>query len=161
VNARTGCIGCPLTSKDLALDTIVATERWSYLAPLKGLKPIYRELRLPQNRLRKPGAERLKGGGIAKNPQRMGPITFEARLMALDRILAIQAEVNAGAALRGMPALDLLNSEEESRIRDLVAAGTWPDGWDGSEPVADVPLDRVFQDGTVQPLLFGGVPPDA
>ncbi|TJW30656.1 MAG: phosphoadenosine phosphosulfate reductase, partial [Mesorhizobium sp.] len=57
INARTGCAGCPLASKDLALDTIVATPAWTYLAPLKGLKPLYRELRLPKNRLKKTGLE--------------------------------------------------------------------------------------------------------
>lgn len=158
VNARTGCIGCPLASKDLALETIVATERWSYLAPLGKLKPIYRDLRKPENRLRKPGAELLKSGTTAKNPQRMGPITFAARLRALGQILAVQGEVNDAADGRGMPTLDLLNAEEEARIRELIAVGTWPDGWDGSEPTADVPLDRVFADGTVQPLLFGSEP---
>ena len=27
----------------------------------------------------------------------------------------------------------------------LIDAGTWPDGWDGTEPVADVPLDKILQ----------------
>ncbi|WP_204377415.1 phosphoadenosine phosphosulfate reductase family protein [Aquitalea magnusonii] len=79
VNARTGCIGCPLAQEDKALDTILLNPRWQYLAPLKGLKLLWRELREPQHRLRKPGLERLKDGSIAANPQRMGPLTFEAR----------------------------------------------------------------------------------
>ncbi len=152
-NARTGCAGCPLASKDLALDAIVAMPAWSYLAPLKGLKPLYRELREPKNRIRKAGLERLKGGGVAANPQRMGPITLEARLMGLDRILGIQAEINAEATSRGRPIIDLLNSQEEARIRELITAGTWPQGWDGDEPAADMPIDSVFADGSVQPLL--------
>lgn len=152
-NARTGCAGCPLASKDLALDAIVAMPAWSYLAPLKGLKPLYRELREPKNRIRKAGLERLKGGGVAANPQRMGPITLEARLMGLDRILGIQAEINADAVRLGRPTIDLLNREEEARIRELIAAGTWPQGWDGDEPAADMPMDSVFADGSVQPLL--------
>lgn len=153
-NARTGCAGCPLASKDLALDAIVAMPAWSYLAPLKGLKPLYRELREPKNRIRKAGLERLKGGGVAANPQRMGPITLEARLMGLDRILGIQAEINADAVRLGRPTIDLLNLEEEARIRELIAAGTWPQGWDGDEPAADMPMDSVFADGSVQPLLM-------
>lgn len=156
INARTGCTGCPLTETDKALDTVVATPAWSYLAPLKGLKPIYRELRLPRNRLRKEGLERLKDGSIAANPQRMGPLTFEARLMALDRILGIQAACNTAAAEQGRPSIDILNAEEEARIRELIAAQTWPNGWDGDEPSAETWLDTVFQDGSVQPLLFGG-----
>ncbi|WP_337881738.1 phosphoadenosine phosphosulfate reductase family protein [Chromobacterium haemolyticum] len=155
VNARTGCIGCPLAQEDKALDTILLNPRWRYLAPLKGLKRLWRELREPQHRLRKPGLERLKDGSIAANPQRMGPLTFEARLMGLERVLAIQAEVNAGADRDGMPHIDLLNAEEEARIRELIALETWPQGWEGDEPLATVPLDIVYQNGAVQPLLFG------
>ncbi|HCU2001631.1 TPA: hypothetical protein OUI19_006015, partial [Pseudomonas aeruginosa] len=31
---------------------------------------------------------------------------------------------------------------------------TWPDGWHGGEPIATMPLDKIFADGAVQPLLF-------
>ncbi|MBB3608655.1 phosphoadenosine phosphosulfate reductase family protein [Rhizobium sp. BK602] len=154
INARTGCIGCPLASKEKALETVLASPDWAYLAPLRGLKPLYRELREPRHRLRKAGLERLKDGSIAANPQRMGPLTFEARLMALDRVLSIQAECNAAAARLGRPVIDLLNAEEEARIRALITAGTWPDGWDGDEPVADTPMDTIFADGSVQPLFI-------
>ncbi|MER9471070.1 phosphoadenosine phosphosulfate reductase family protein [Mesorhizobium sp. M0520] len=153
INARTGCAGCPLASKDLALDTIVAAPAWAHLAPLKGLKPLYRELREPRHRIRKAGLERLKDGSVAANPQRMGPLTFAARLMGLDRVLAIQAECNASAAELGRPLLDILNHEEEARIRELIASETWPNGWDGDEPAADMPMDSYFSDGSVQPLL--------
>ncbi|MBM3605119.1 MAG: phosphoadenosine phosphosulfate reductase [Alphaproteobacteria bacterium] len=153
-NARTGCIGCPLASKDVALEGVIAMPEWSHLAPLAGLKPIYRWLRQPENRLRKAGLERLKDGSIAKNPQRMGPITLEARQEALARILAIQARVNAAAVDLGRPGIDLLNNEEELRIRELINGGTWPDGWTGEEPRADTMLDTVYQDGSVQPLLW-------
>ncbi|WP_449255173.1 phosphoadenosine phosphosulfate reductase domain-containing protein [Bosea sp. (in: a-proteobacteria)] len=153
INARTGCAGCPLASKDLALDTIIASADWSYLSPLKGLKPLYRELRLPENRLRKAGFEYLKDGSRAANPQRMGPLTFDARLMGLDRILSIQAQVNVAARAARRPEIDILNAEEEARIRFLIAAGTWPQGWAGDEPTADTPMDTLFGDGSVQPLL--------
>lgn len=152
-NARTGCAGCPLASKDLALDTIVAMPHWAYLAPLKRLKPLYRELRLPKHRLRKAGAETLKDGSIAANPQRMGPLTFEARRMGLATILGIMDEINTAARCLGRPEIDLLNEEEIARIRELIAAETWPDGWDGDEPVADTPMDSIYGDGSVQPLL--------
>lgn len=151
VNARTGCIGCPLASRDMALDAVLRDPDWRYLAPLKELKPLYRELRLPRNRLRKAEAEILKDGSTAANPQRMGPLTFEARRMALARVLEIQHRCNELAL--GMPVVDILNEEEVDRIRELIDARTWPQGWDGSEPVADEPLDRIFPDGTVQPLL--------
>lgn len=154
INARTGCTGCPLASEDKALDTILLNPYWSYLKPLKGIKVLWRELREPQHRLRKAGIEYLKDGSAAANPQRMGPITFEARLMGLDRILVIQAEINAAADRLGRPRVDLINAEEEARIRELIAAGTWPQGWDGDEPTADTPMDQINADGSVQPLLF-------
>ncbi|EME71422.1 phosphoadenosine phosphosulfate reductase [Paramagnetospirillum caucaseum] len=153
INARTGCIGCPLAAKDMALDTILRNPAWAYLSPLKGLKPLYRELRLARNRLRQPGGERRQDGTLAKNQQRMGPLTFEARLMGLERVLSIQAEVNTAAVRLGRPRLDLLDAEEEARIRDLIAGKTWPDGWAGDEPTADTPLPAYFSDGTIQQLL--------
>lgn len=154
INARTGCIGCPLASEDKALDTILLNPAWAYLAPLKGIKQLWRELREPQHRLRKAGIEYLKDGSAAANPQRMGPLTFDARLMGLKRILSIQSEVNAAADRLGRPRIDLINSEEENRIRELIAAGTWPNGWAGDEPSADTPMDQINADGSVQPLLF-------
>src|SRR5581483_8572709 len=72
INARTGCMGCPLTDKDTALDNLLKQPRYTYLSPLKRLRPIWRALRLPKNRLRKTGKE--ENGD--KNKQRMGPLTF-------------------------------------------------------------------------------------
>jgi DNA sulfur modification protein DndC len=154
INARTGCTGCPLAQEDTALDTILLNPHWSYLRPLKGIKPLWRELREPQHRLRKAGLEILKDGSYAKNPQRMGPLTFDARLMGLERILGIQAEVNAAARAAGRPQVDLINGEEEARIRELICLETWPQGWDGDEPIADTVMDIVYQNGAVQPRLF-------
>ncbi|KVO82418.1 phosphoadenosine phosphosulfate reductase [Burkholderia ubonensis] len=154
INARTGCVGCALAQEEKALETVLATPQWAYLAPLRGIKPLWRELREPQYRLRKPGLEKLKGGGVAKNPQRLGPLTFDARLMALDRILSIQAECNRVARVTGRPLIDLIDAEEEARIHELIAAQTWPQGWDGDEPTGDVVLDVVYANGAVQPRLF-------
>jgi len=154
INARTGCIGCALAQEDKALDSVLLLPAWSYLAPLKGLRPLWRELREPQHRLRKAGAEHLKDGSIAKNPQRMGPITLEARQMGLDRVLSIQAEINAAARRLGRPEIDLINAEEEARIRELIALETWPQGWEGDEPIATTIMDTVYQNGAVQPRLF-------
>ncbi|MDR0215948.1 MAG: phosphoadenosine phosphosulfate reductase family protein [Comamonas sp.] len=154
INARTGCIGCALAEKDTALDTVLRNPAWAYLAPLKGIRPLWRELREPQHRLKKAGLERLKDGSIAKNPQRMGPLTFEARLMGLDRILSIQQECNAAAMRQDRPLIDLINADEEARIRQLITAETWPEGWEGDEPRADTVMPVVYQNGAVQPLLF-------
>jgi DNA sulfur modification protein DndC len=160
VNARTGCVGCPLANHDTALDRLIARPLWGYLAPLKRLRPLWRELREPVVRLRKAGLEPLKGGGFAKNPQRMGPVTLAARRLALARVLDVQREINTAADVGHRPPVDLLNAEETGRINELIDAGTWPDGWEGDEPLADELLEKVFADGTAQPLLpmFGDKP---
>jgi DNA sulfur modification protein DndC len=154
INARTGCTGCPLVDTDMALDNILLNPQWSYLAPLKRIKPLWRELRLPQYRLRKAGLEILKSGKTAANPQRMGPLTFEARLMGLATILGIQADVNAAARAAGRPLVDLINAEEEARIRELIDLETWPHGWGGDEPIGTTIMDTVYVNGAVQPRLF-------
>lgn len=155
VNARTGCIGCPLTDRDLALANIVNMRGWEHMRPLLRVKPIYRALRLPKARLKKTGLTEDGSVATAKNKQRMGPLTFEARLWALGELLAIQAEVNDAADCLGRPGVDFLNAVEEARIRELIALGTWPNGWDGDEPTADTPMDTVHPDGAIQPLLIG------
>jgi len=155
INARTGCVGCPLASRDTALDAMLAMERWAYLAPLKRLREIYRWLRLPGNRLRKPGGEARADGTLVKNQQRMGPITLEARLQALSDILAVQDEVNATADELGRPHIDVLNAEEVARIHELIAAKTWPQRWTGDEPTGDELFDAVYADGSIQFLLPG------
>lgn len=154
INARTGCICCPLASKDTALEALITMPAWAHLAPLLELRALYRWLREPGQRIRKAGAERLKSGAIAKNPQRMGPITLEAREEALGRVLAIQHRVNEAAQAADRPGVDILNSEEEARIRELIAAEMWPEGWTGDEPSAAAWLDKVNQDGSVEPILF-------
>jgi DNA sulfur modification protein DndC len=152
-NARTGCMGCPLASKDMALENLVKRAQWAYLAPLLRLKPLYRWLRFPAQRLRQPGGERRKDGSLTKNQQRMGPLTMEARLSALDTILALQAEVNQVAEATGRPRVDILNAQEEARIRELIALNTWPNKWTGEEPRADIPQDVVYSDGSTMALL--------
>ncbi|HWB62143.1 MAG TPA: phosphoadenosine phosphosulfate reductase family protein [Chitinophagales bacterium] len=154
INARTGCVGCPLTEKDTALDYVCSLPEWSYLSPLKGLRPIYRWLREFQNRHRKNG-ERNKDGNLSKHPQRIGPITLKARLEALEKILTIQAQCNQAATRLGRPAVDIINAEEETRIRELIANKTFPNKWTGDEITAGKAIDTIYNDGSVQPLLFG------
>lgn len=167
-HARTGCVGCPLATKDSALDGVLRFERWDYLRPLKKLRPLYRALRKPQRRLRKAEPERLKGGALSKNGQRQGPLTIEARAWALAEVLAVQAEVNAEARRQGRPEIDLINADELALIEQMQADRVFPDRWSGDEPRADVPLDAIIvindpdaeggQRTVVQPLLFS---PDA
>jgi DNA sulfur modification protein DndC len=143
INARTGCVGCNLASKDTALDTV-----------LKRLRPLYADIIRPQYRLRKDGTDRRKDGTLAANPMRMGPLTMEARRMGLAEILAIQGEVNAVADALGRPCIDLINQEEHSRILELIEANTWPQKWTGNEIRGDAMIPQVVADGIVQPLLL-------
>lgn len=154
--ARTGCVGCPLASRDQALERITGLKQWAYLAPLKRLRPLYAELQLHTNRLRKlPGQEVRKDGTLATNPGRVGPLTLEARLRGLEEVLSLQGEVNAAAKLQGRPEYWLINPEEEARIRELIAANTWPNRWDGTEVNGGTPVEDWYADGTKQTMLFG------
>lgn len=153
-NARTGCIGCPLASKDSALDLILQIEKWKYLQPLKRLKPIYREMKKPQYRLRKAGGQKRKDGKLSKNQQRMGPLTLEARTFFLNEIIKIQNEVNEAATKYDMPKLFLINSEELKAIKNMIKDKIYPNGWDGSEPLASKALDKMYSDGSIMKRLF-------
>jgi DNA sulfur modification protein DndC len=151
---RTGCVGCNLISHDGALAAVLKLAGWNHLAPLLGLKMLYQELRLPRHRKRQPGFQYRKDGTLQSNQQRMGPLTFEARMMGLERVTGIQRQVNEMADALGRPGIVLIDKEEEARIRELIALRTWPNGWTGEEPNADVWLDSVHNDGSVQPILF-------
>ncbi|MFC3581114.1 phosphoadenosine phosphosulfate reductase domain-containing protein [Sphingomonas hylomeconis] len=151
---RTGCVGCNLIAHDGALASVLKLPGWDHLTPLLGLKKLYLELRLPRHRKRQPGFQYRKDGTLQSNQQRMGPLTFDARLMGLERVLGIQAAVNEAADRLGRVGIVLIDVEEEARIRELIALQTWPRGWTGEEPNADVWLDQVDNDGSVQPILF-------
>jgi len=147
--ARTGCIGCNLASRDTALENLVQTPEWAHLQPLMEIKPLFAELKKPKWRHRKSAPGILKDGSYAKNGQRMGPLTMDGRAYGLERVLDIQHRAQ----------VDLINAEEETRIREQWAQGLFPDGWTGDEIHADVPIDRITAiDGEliVQPLLLRG-----
>jgi DNA sulfur modification protein DndC len=153
LNARTGCIGCPLVQKDAALDRLIAQPEWAYLAPLQKLRPLYWEIKKPQYRLRKHG-EINKDGSLSAKQNRLGPLTLEARRWMQSQVLAIQDEVNTAAQLLGKPQMSLINAEELARIEELIAANTYPEKWDGTEHRGDEWLPEILPDGSVQPLLF-------
>lgn len=155
INVRTGCVGCNLASKDVALDAVLQLPQYAYLAPLKRLRPLYQVLTKPQHRLRKDGTDRRKDGTLAANPMRLGPLTMEARRYGLSQVLDIQEQVNRAARREGRPCIDLLNEEEQVRILALIEANTWPEKWSGLEARGDALLDQVLADGVVQPLLGG------
>jgi DNA sulfur modification protein DndC len=145
VNARTGCVGCNLASRDVALETICKNPKWAHLGALKELRSVYAEMKKPGNRLRKDGSERRKDGVMVANPNRMGPLTMEARRWGLAQIKRIQA--SAG--------VDLINADEEAVILEMIEANTWPNGWSGTEPIADTPMDETIAEGLVQPVFLG------
>jgi DNA sulfur modification protein DndC len=137
-DARTGCVGCNLASRDVALENITKTPEWAHLAPLLELKPLFAVLKKAKNRLRKAAPETRKDGQLAANGQRLGPITLEARLWGLERVLDIQQRAR----------VNLIDAEEEARIRELIALETWPQGWDGgltnpNHVIGDEALDRI------------------
>jgi DNA sulfur modification protein DndC len=163
IGARTGCVGCSVVSEDHTLLRICRMPPWGYLSPLKKLHGYYwNTLRSPLVRLRQPLGEKRKDGSLVKNPQRMGPITFEGRRAGLAFVLGVQADVNEAARRLGRPGIDILNADEVARIEELIAAETWPDGWGGDEPLATAMSDVQHHDGSIQPLLrglFEGEPP--
>lgn len=147
-DVRTGCIGCPLANEDTALKRLIKKPEWAHLSPLMELKPLYRELRKAKHRLRKSEPEVRKDGKYSKNVQRLGPLTMEARAYGLQTVLDVQARAG----------VDLINTEEEARIRELWALNTWPQKWTGDEVTGDQPIDamRLTSAGeiAVQPLLL-------
>jgi DNA sulfur modification protein DndC len=153
-NARTGCMGCPVASKDVALENIVSRPQWHYLRPLLKLRPMFERLRSDKHfRKRKAAGERDAKGKLVKRQQRLGPLTMEARRWGMAQVLTIQEECNVAARAEGRPLVDILNLEEVARIEELMAANTWPDKWTGDEPTADVVQAPAYADGYSLGLL--------
>jgi len=153
INARTGCIGCPLATKDAALDNILSIPEWSYLQPLKRLRPLYMELRKFTHRKQKNG-ERNKNGEFSANPSRKGPLTMKARSWALEQILEVQREINAQAIIQHRPIIELINGVEENRIRELISLNIYPNKWSDKDPDATELIPQTFNNGDVQNILF-------
>lgn len=146
---RTGCIGCNLVDEDKSLKRLIRNPDWVHLSPLLELKPLYRELQKPQWRKRKSLPELRQDGKWSKNCQRLGPLTMAAREFGLERVLDIQKRAR----------VDLINDEEEARIREMWRLNMWPRKWTGDEVNGDVMLDAIqitaLGDIVTQPLLLG------
>ena len=146
-DVRTGCVGCNLASRDVALERLIRMPEWAHLEPLRELRPLYRDLQKPRWRKRKLLPEQLVGGGWGKNAQRMGPLTMEGREYGLSRVLDIQRRAD----------IDLVNASEESRIRAMWSADVWPRKWSAADVSAALPIDAirvVGEDLGIQPLLI-------
>lgn len=140
---RTGCIACPLASHDHVLQSVVdRLPEWAYLAPLLELREMWDEMRKPQYRKRKRG-ERITDGSFSSHPMRLGPLTMEARVHFMERVLDIQARAN----------YELITAEDEAYIRGCWAANLWPDKWTGEEETGDVLMTQIYKHGVTQPVL--------
>lgn len=120
---RTGCIGCPLASRDTALERVLRHPQWGHLQPLMEMKPLFRDLKKPCWRKRKISPERRQDGEWSRNVQRMGPLTMEGRAYGLDRVLDIQTRAG----------VNMINGEEESRIREMWSLDMWPRKWSSQD----------------------------
>jgi DNA sulfur modification protein DndC len=132
-DVRTGCVGCNLASRDTALERLVRHPDWEHLRPLLELKPLYAELTKPQRRKRKIEPERRQDGQWAMNVQRMGPLTMDGRAYGLERVLDIQERAG----------VDLINAEEEARIREMWNQDAWPRKWSAADADATLPIDAL------------------
>jgi DNA sulfur modification protein DndC len=130
---RTGCVGCNLASRDVALERLIRHHEWEHLRPLLELRPLYAELKKPRWRKRKLRPEKRKDGRFGENAQRMGPLTMPARVYGLGRVLDIQARAH----------VDLINAEEEKRIREMWAFDLWPEKWSADDADATLPIDAM------------------
>lgn len=154
INARTGCMGCPLVKTDKALEYVCSLKAYEYLRPLLALKVIFNRLRFKKNRLKKSGLERNTDGSIPKNPQRIGPLSLKARTEALTEILAIQKKCNEIALKSALPFVDIINPEEEARIRELIQLKKFPKSWTGDEMSGDTATETIYNDGSIQKRIF-------
>jgi DNA sulfur modification protein DndC len=143
-DVRTGCAGCNLIEKDTAIERLVRMPEWEHLRPLLELKPLYRELTKAKWRKRKHEPEILKDGSYGKNPQRMGPLTMGARKFGLENILDIQKRSQ----------VDLINGEEEARIREMWVLDMWPNKWSAVDGDADLPVDAIRLDEETGKLVY-------
>jgi DNA sulfur modification protein DndC len=110
-----GCMVCPLLERDDALEASLSDPLWSYLEPLRRLRPLYRELSAPSCRMTRSELRKAK-----IPPSMSAPLTIEARRHGLERVLEIQAAINDNAALLNRPFVTLINSEELERIEELL-----------------------------------------
>lgn len=143
---RTGCIGCPLASRDAALENLSGRPEWAHLRPLLELKGMFRDMKRAEWRKRKAEPERRQDGGWSKNGQRKGPLTMAARTHWLDKVLDVQRRSG----------VDLINAEEEARIREMWALDMWPRKWSADDIDADEQIDRISSVGgdlVVQPVM--------
>jgi DNA sulfur modification protein DndC len=72
----------------------------------------------------------------------------------LDQIINIQDETNNLAIQLNRPMINILNQEEIDRIKELILLKTYPEKWNGDEPIASLAQDIHYADGTIMKRLF-------
>lgn len=145
-DVRTGCVGCNLASRDTALERLLRLPKWQHLRPLLELRELYAELKRPRWRKRKAKPELTQAGEYSRNGQRMGPLTMAGRTYGLNRMLDIQQRAG----------VDLINADEEARIRQMWSLNKWPRKWSESDIEASLPIDRIsVTDGQLVEQLLG------
>lgn len=151
-DVRSGCVGCKLVAHDRATENLVnlhvgKSQPFAHLKPLLQIEVILTAMRSPKFRLRKAEPEENKDGSYRKKGQRMGPLTIAARQMFYEKIIAIQNETG----------VDLINADEQARIKELWQQEAYPELWSGDDIAANQPIPRITSLGktlAVQPLLF-------
>lgn len=142
---RTGCIACPVASRDEALECMLRLPDWQHAAPLLELRGLWDEMRSHRWRKRKQGERDASGQvrtGRRGAAMRFGPLTMEARAHFLERALDIQ--IRAGH--------EMITAEDLDYIHGCWAANVWPSKWTGDEVDGTALVDQIYADAT-QPIL--------
>lgn len=132
---RTGCVACRLVTEDKPLIKVSKMSGWEHLGILQELRDVYDWLERHDNRLIMP-IKMTKDGKVNQRSGTVGPLVMKAREVGLEWVKDIQRRAG----------VELINAEEEKRIRELWVLDTWPYGWTGKEPLADklMPIVKVI-----------------
>ncbi len=183
MNARTGCICCPLASKDTALEYLVAlpqrtspkglanasavlgvSTQLSGASPMSDsskkwayLKPLLK-LRSLYEWAREFQNRHQKVGEKKKDGSYSSSPNRKGPLTLAARKELLEKILAVQESVnnnRGSNlAIDLINPEERSRIEELIAAKTFPNRWSGDEPIGDEIVPQYDSSGNVQRSLF-------
>lgn len=142
---RTGCMVCSVASHDHALEYVIShLKDYAYLAPMLKLYRLWKILEHRRDL-------RLFNDGTAKSQSKdLGPLTFEARKFAFDFVMEVQEEIfKLGGNYR------IMTDEQIERINWHWDNQTWPNGWDGTQPVGNY-KQKLVKSGQLEFEMFGG-----
>lgn len=140
---RTGCNGCPVASRDYALEyAINNVEGCQSLKPLLRLRELWEIYRT-----RRDFRHHNDGTGPVRAKD-LGPLTIPARQFGYKFLAEIQRDI-----YRMGGTYQLLSFEERALIRWHWKNKTMPKGWDGSQPVGNA--RQLLPQGQSEMELFG------